>query len=123
MKDLDIFKDSIDLAKTLSKIFQDRISEFEIDYVSDGIFEAYPGFELLINAEHDDIEFVEKIVSKVAKEQSEMIKASIKEAVQEKNIIVEFDSEELYFVEMCENESEWIEIHLPFSIYKKGGKQ
>lgn len=65
----------VNLARNLTKIFQENIAEFELDYVSSGIFENPLGFELLLVADDsDDVELIKNAVERVVKvKQAEFI--------------------------------------------------
>lgn len=113
-----------DLAQSLTKIFQDNIKDFDIDYVSSGIFEYGDGFVLLLAPLHDDDEFTYNEVKRVAKQNSESIIQTIKEATQENGDIVEveFDCEEIFVDSYDKDEDDSpnrIEISLPFRAYEQ----
>ena len=110
-----------DLAQNLTKIFQDNIKDFDIDYVSCGIFEYDDGFVLLLVPLHDDEEFVHNEIKRVAKQNSESIIQTIKQTMQENGEIVEvkFDCEEIFMDSYDSDESDSldrIEISLPFRV-------
>lgn len=113
-----------DLAESITKIFQDNIKDFDIDYVSSGIFEYGNGFVLLLAPLHDDDEFIYNEVKRVAKQNSEAIVQTIKQATQESGEVVEveFDCEEIFMDNYGKDDidlSEVIEISLPFRAYEQ----
>ena len=113
-----------DLAQNLTKIFQDNIKDFDIDYVSSGIFEYGNGFVLLLAPLHDDDKFIYNEFKRVAKQNSESIIQTIKQATQEngKVVEVEFDCEEIFMDNYGKDDIDSldrIEISLPFRAYEQ----
>lgn len=113
-----------DLAQNLTKIFQDNIKDFDIDYVSSGVFGYGDGFVLLLAPLHDDDKFIYNEVKRVAKQNSKAIIQTIKQATQENDevIKVEFDCEEIFMDNYGKYDidlSEVIEISLPFRAYEQ----
>ena len=114
-----------DLAQNLTKIFQDNIKDFDIDYVSSGIFEYGDGFVLLLAPfDIEEAELATDEIKRVAKQNSEAIVQTIKQATQENDevIKVEFDCEEIFMDNYGKDDidlSEVIEISLPFRAYEQ----
>lgn len=113
-----------DLAESITKIFQDNIKDFDIDYVSSGIFEYGDGFVLLLAPLYDYEEFIYNQIKRVAKQNSEAIVQTIKQATQESGEVVEveFDCEEIFMDNYGKDDidlSEVIEISLPFRAYEQ----
>ncbi|ETD22794.1 hypothetical protein [Helicobacter macacae] len=114
-----------DLAQNLTKIFQDNIKDFDIDYVSSGIFEYGDGFVLLLAPfDSEEAELATNEVKRVAKQNSESIVQTIKQATQENGEVVEveFDCEEIFMDNYGKYDidlSEVIEISLPFRAYEQ----
>lgn len=112
-----------DLAENITKIFQENIKDFNIDYISSGIFEYGNGFVLLLAPLHDDDKFTYNEVKQVAKQNSEAIIQTIKEATQENGEVVEveFDCEEIFMDNYGKDDMDSldrIEISLPFRAYE-----
>lgn len=114
-----------DLAQNLTKIFQDNIKDFDIDYVSSGIFEYGNGFVLLLAPfDSEEAELATDEIKRVAKQNSEAIVQTIKQATQENDEVVEveFDCEEIFMDNYGKDDidlSEVIEISLPFRAYEQ----
>ena len=114
-----------DLAQSLTKIFQDNIKDFDIDYVSSGIFEYGDGFVLLLAPfDSEEAELATNEIKRVAKQNSEAIIQTIKQAIQENGEIidVEFDCEEIFMDNYGKDDEESldrIEISLPFRAYER----
>lgn len=111
-----------DLAQNLTKIFQDNIKEFDIDYVGCGIFEYGDGFVLLLAPfDSKEAELTINEIKRVAMQNSESIIQTIKQTIQENDEVVEveFDCEEI-FVDSYDKDEEdsldRIEISLPFRV-------
>lgn len=114
-----------DLAESITKIFQDNIKDFDIDYVSSGIFEYGDGFVLLLAPfDSEEAELATDEIKRVAKQNSESIIQTIKQATQENGEVVEveFDCEEIFMDNYGKDDidlSEVIEISLPFRAYEQ----
>lgn len=114
-----------DLAQSLTKIFQDNIKDFDIDYVSSGIFEYGDGFVLLLAPfDSEEAELATNEIKRVAKQNSESIIQTIKEATQENGDIVEveFDCAEIFMDNYGKDDMDSldrIEISLPFRAYEQ----
>lgn len=113
-----------DLAESITKIFQDNIKDFDIDYVSSGIFEYGNGFVLLLAPLYDDEELIYSEIKRIAKQNSKSIIQTIKQATQENGEVVEveFDCEEIFMDNYGKDDidlSEVIEISLPFRAYEQ----
>lgn len=114
-----------DLAQNLTKIFQDNIKDFDIDYVSSGIFEYGDGFVLLLAPfDSEEAELATNEVKRVAKQNSESIIQTIKQATQENGEVVEveFDCEEIFMDNYGKDDIDSldrIEISLPFRAYEQ----
>lgn len=111
-----------DLAQSLTKIFQDNIKDFDIDYVSSGIFEYGDGFVLLLAPLYDDEELIYNEIKRVAKQNRESIIQTIRQAIQKNDevIEIEFDCEEIFVDNYDKDEDDSpdrIEISLPFRAY------
>ena len=113
------------LAQNLTKIFQDNIKEFDIDYVSSGIFEYGNGFVLLLAPfDSEEAELATNEIKRVAKQNSESIVQTIKQATQENGEVVEveFDCEEIFMDNYGKDDMDSLDriaISLPFRTYEQ----
>lgn len=72
------------LARNLTKIFQKNITEFDIDFMSRGIFEENSNFELLLATfDSENLDFIESKVKRVIKAKQAEFIGEIQKAMSE----------------------------------------